>query len=344
MVDASAATRFGNFFPEKGFSRVQHGYSVNCHSPMSSIIHVSHLYKSYGPIRAVEDLSFRVEQGAIYGFLGQNGAGKSTTIRMLLTLVSPTSGKIEVFGKDLVKDRKAILRQVGAIIEKPDLYKYLTGAENLSLFARMSGIRLKQQQIMYHLERVGLADRAKSRVKTYSQGMKQRLGLAVALVHDPQLLILDEPTNGLDPQGIADVRHLLLRLSREERKTIVISSHLLSEMEVLADSMLILDKGKKVAEGTVSQLFNTSSMQVKCELQNFTDVIETIRKTPWGDKITRTSGNKVFFQMDLLQIPYLLKELVALNAEVSALQPVHSLEEYFLSLTTPHQHVDTVAD
>ena len=311
---------------------------------MSSIIRASGLCKSYGSIRAVDDLSFTVERGSIYGFLGQNGAGKSTTIRMLLTLVAPTSGKIEVFGKDLVSDRKAILRQIGAIIEKPDLYKYLTGAENLSLFARMSGIRLKQHQITDHLERVGLSDRAKSRVKTYSQGMKQRLGLAVALVHNPQLLILDEPTNGLDPQGIADVRHLLLRLSREERKTIVISSHLLSEMEVLADSMLILDKGKKVAEGPVSQLFNTSSMQVKCELQNFSAVIESIRQSSWGDKITRSSGNTVFFQMDLQEIPRLLKELVALNAAVSALQPVHSLEEYFLSLTTPNQHVDTVAD
>src|SRR5688500_9592505 len=194
---------------------------------MASIIDVSGLSKHYGALKAVDDLSFTVEKGSIYGFLGQNGAGKSTTIRMLLTLVTPTSGGIQLFGKDLNRERQAILRHVGAVIEKPDLYKYLTGLENLSLFARMSGIRLNSSQLTSQLERVGLAGRARSKVKTYSQGMKQRLGLAVAMVHDPQLLILDEPTNGLDPQGIADVRNLLLRLSREYQKTIVISSHLL---------------------------------------------------------------------------------------------------------------------
>lgn len=318
--------------------------SVICRLFMSSIISVSGLTKLYSSIRAVNDLSFTVEKGSIYGFLGQNGAGKSTTIRMLLTLVTPTAGKIELFGMDLVHKRQAILRQVGAIIEKPDLYKYLTGAENLSLFAKMSGIRLSDAQIGRHLERVGLAERAKSKVKTYSQGMKQRLGLAVSLVHDPQLLILDEPTNGLDPQGIADVRNLLLRLSREEQKTIVISSHLLSEIEVLADSMLILDKGKKVAEGSVKQLFDTSQMQVKCDLRNIRMVIENLQQSPWGKKISRISGNTIFFKMDQQQIPQLLNELVSLKAEVTALQPVHSLEEYFLSLTTANQHVDAPAD
>jgi ABC-2 type transport system ATP-binding protein len=311
---------------------------------MSSIIRVSGLTKLYGSLRAVDDLSFTVEKGSIYGFLGQNGAGKSTTIRMLLTLVTPTSGKIELFGMDLVHERQAILSQVGAIIEKPDLYKYLTGEENLSLFARMSGICLNDAQLNRHMERVGLAERAKSKVKTYSQGMKQRLGLAVSLVHDPQLLILDEPTNGLDPQGIADVRNLLLRLSHEEQKTIVISSHLLREIEVLADSMLILDKGKKVAEGPVKHLFDTSQMQVKCDLRNIGMVIESLKQSPWGMKIRMISGNTVFFKMDQQQIPQLLSDLISLKAEVTALQPVHSLEEYFLSLTTANQHVDAPAD
>ncbi len=308
------------------------------------VIRVSGLSKRYGSLKAVDDLSFTVEKGSIYGFLGQNGAGKSTTIRMLLTLVTPTSGGIELFGMDLKRHRQAILRQVGAVVEKPDLYKYLTGAENLSLFARMSGIRISGSQLTSHLERVGLADRANSKVKTYSQGMKQRLGLAVALVHDPQLLILDEPTNGLDPQGIADVRNLLLRLSREEQKTIVISSHQLSEMELMADCMLILDKGKNVAEGPVKQLFDTSSMQVSCEIRNLPLVAEKIRLSSWSNSIHRIKGHTVFFKMNQQEIPQLLKDLISMDAEVVAMQPVQSLEEYFLSLTTANQHVDPVAD
>ena len=311
---------------------------------MTSIIRVSGLCKQYGPLKAVDDLSFTVEKGCIYGFLGQNGAGKSTTIRMLLTLVNPTSGGIEIFGMQLKRERQAILRQIGAVIEKPDLYKYLTGAENLSLFARMSGIRVTPSQLGSHLDRVGLADRANSKVKTYSQGMKQRLGLAVAMIHNPPLLILDEPTNGLDPQGIADVRNLLLRLSREEQKTILISSHLLSEMELMADSMLILDKGRNVAEGPVKQLFETTTMQVRCEIRNLSFIEERIKLSPWNNSILRIKGQTVFFKMSHQQVPQLLKDLISINAEVMAIQPVHSLEEYFLSLTSANQHVDPVAD
>src|ERR1700729_3636343 len=165
-----------------------------------SLVTVSHLSKKFRTHNAVDDLSFSVEEGDIYGFLGQNGAGKSTTIRMLLTLIEPTDGEIEIFGMNLHYHRKEILRKVGAVIERPDLYKYLTAFENISLFAKMSGIKIARKQLLEHLEQVGLAERAHSKVKTYSLGMKQRLGIAVALVNDPQLVILDEPTNGLDPQ------------------------------------------------------------------------------------------------------------------------------------------------
>src|SRR5688572_20766905 len=163
---------------------------------MSTIIKVNNLTKDFKELRAVNDLSFSVARGEVYGFLGQNGAGKSTTIRMLLTLIEPTGGTVEVFGYDLYKHRKEILRKTGAIIEKPDLYKYLTALENMRLFARMSGVRHTDKQLTTQLEKVGLSERAESKVKTYSQGMKQRLGIAVALVHDPELIILDEPTNG----------------------------------------------------------------------------------------------------------------------------------------------------
>ena len=176
---------------------------------MSTIVTVKNLTKNFKDIKAVNNLSFSVEQGQVYGFLGQNGAGKSTTIRMLLTLIKPTSGSIEIFGLNLEKHRKEVLKQIGAIIERPDLYKYLTALENLRIFAAMSGVKVSEKKLLEQLNMVGLAERAHSKVKTYSQGMKQRLGIATALVHDPQLVILDEPTNGLDPQGIADVRNLI---------------------------------------------------------------------------------------------------------------------------------------
>jgi ABC-type multidrug transport system ATPase subunit len=176
---------------------------------MSSIVKVNFLTKQFNQFTAVNDLSFTVEKGDVYGFLGQNGAGKSTTIRMMLTLITPTHGQIELFGYDLYKHRRDILQQIGAVIEKPDVYKYLSAYDNLQLFARLSGVNPTQKIIMDQLEMVGLADRAKDTVKTFSQGMKQRLGIAIALVHNPSLVMLDEPTNGLDPQGIADIRNTL---------------------------------------------------------------------------------------------------------------------------------------
>src|SRR5436190_16260393 len=160
---------------------------------MAPVIDARHLTKDFQDVKALDDLSFSVPQGKVYGFLGQNGAGKSTTIRILLTLVEPTSGEIEIFGMNLKKFRKEILKKVGAIVEKPDLYKYLTASENLKILAIMSGIQISEKKLMERLERVGLAQRAKSKVKTYSQGMKQRLGIATALIHEPDLIILDEP-------------------------------------------------------------------------------------------------------------------------------------------------------
>ncbi|MBN8666890.1 MAG: ATP-binding cassette domain-containing protein [Chitinophagales bacterium] len=221
---------------------------------MSDIIRVQHLSKQFDEIKAVDDLSFTVKQGCVHGFLGQNGAGKSTTIRMLLTLIRPTEGEIEIFGLPLSRNRRQILRRIGAVIEKPDLYKYLSAYDNIRLFARLSGINPERSRLMDQLDRVGLSARAQSKVHTFSQGMKQRLGLAIALVHNPDLVILDEPVNGLDPQGIADIRNLILHLSRDEGKTIFVSSHLLSEMEMIADDMLIIDKGRKVVEGPVQEL------------------------------------------------------------------------------------------
>ena len=311
---------------------------------MPVIIQVNNLSKYYKEIKAVDDISFTVNQGEIYGFLGQNGAGKSTTIRMLLTLIEPSHGNIQIFGSDLRSHRREILRQVGAIIEKPDLYKYLTALENLSIFARLSGIRLTKNQLLQQLEMVGLKNRVNSKVKTYSQGMKQRLGIAVALVHNPKLIILDEPTNGLDPQGIADMRNLVLQLSKEQGKTIFVSSHLLSEIEMIADKMLILDKGKKIVEGTVEELLDPTKILVELEVNNPEHVYQTLQSGNWNEYLKERQQNTIVLQLGKEKIPKLNAYLVSIGAEVMALKPKHSLEDYFLSLTTSNQHVDSFAN
>ena len=300
---------------------------------MSAVIHVSNITKDFKEVKAVDDLSFTVNPGEVYGFLGQNGAGKSTTIRMLLTLIRPDSGTIEIFGMDLHKHRKEILRQVGAIIEKPDLYKYLTAYENLRLFAAMSGIKITSKKLIEQLEQVGLAERAHSKVKTFSQGMKQRLGIATALVHDPQLIILDEPTNGLDPQGIADMRNLILQLSSERGKTLMVSSHLLSEMELIADSMLIIDKGRKVVEGKSAALLNPEKLEVELETDNNERVMALISNSEWQTHFARMADGAIIFEMNKTLIPELNRYLVNNNVNVMSLRPKHSLEDYFLSLT-----------
>lgn len=305
---------------------------------MTPIVQVSGLSKRFTEVKAVDDLSFSVSKGEVYGFLGQNGAGKSTTIRALLTLIRPDSGSISLFGKDVYRSRRECLRQVGAIIEKPDLYKYLTATENLRIMAKMSGITPDAAMLMRQLERVGIADRAHSRVKTFSQGMRQRLGIACALVHDPGLIILDEPTNGLDPQGIADVRNLILHLSREDGKTVFVSSHLLSEIEVIADSMLIIDRGKKVAEGRVSDLLNPADTMVQLSTADDAAARVLIEGSQWSGMMLGAAG-AITLKLHRNEIAALNRFLVNGGVSVTALQPKHSLEDFFLSLTTANQHV-----
>lgn len=308
---------------------------------MSSIVQVNHLTKKFNQFTAVNDLSFSVEKGDVYGFLGQNGAGKSTTIRMLLTLITPTQGQIEIFGYDLYKHRREILQQIGAVIEKPDVYKYLSAYENLQLFARLSGIKPNRQIIMDQLEMVGLADRAKDTVKTFSQGMKQRLGIAIALVHNPSLIMLDEPTNGLDPQGIADIRNLILQLSRDRKKTVIVSSHLLNEIEQIATRILIIDKGHKLVEGTASELFDTSQTIVQLNTTDNQFAAEKLAASSWKNNLKPMRDGQILIQLDQEAIPMLNQFLVDQQIGVLLLQPRHSLEDYFLQITAGKQHVGT---
>ncbi len=307
---------------------------------MSVIISVNHLSKNFNALKAVDDLSFTVNEGDIYGFLGQNGAGKSTTIRMLLSLVKPTSGEINILGKNLFTHRSEILQQTGAVIEKPDLYKYLTAYQNLFIFAKLSGINTTRQVIIKQLEMVGLAERAHSKVKTFSQGMKQRLGIAVALIHNPRIIILDEPTNGLDPQGIADMRNLILQLSKEMGKTILVSSHLLSEIELIANRILIINKGKKVVEGTAAVLLDPAKTIVKIATTNDEATKIKLQNSPWQKFIKPDAG--LAFAMNKIDIPRLTADLVQMEIDILSIVPQHSLEAYFLSLTNHTAHVEAV--
>ncbi|MBK8088389.1 MAG: ABC transporter ATP-binding protein [Chitinophagaceae bacterium] len=307
---------------------------------MESIIKVTHLSKVFKEITAVNDLSFTVKKGDVYGFLGQNGAGKSTTIRMLLTLIEPTAGDIEIFGYNLKQHRKEILSNTGAVIERPDLYKYLTAYETLHLFAQMSGVKIPRQQLMEQLEMVGLANRAHSKVRTFSQGMKQRLGLAVALVHNPQLIMLDEPTNGLDPQGIADIRNLILMLSQQMNKTILVSSHLLSEVEQIANRMLIIDKGQKLVEGTVNELFNPDDTVVFLETTDNAACEAMLAESSYAPQVTGVDAGGIKIKLRKEEVPAFTKMLIEQNVHVLGVTSRHSLEDYFLKITTANQHVE----
>ncbi|MES2777099.1 MAG: ABC transporter ATP-binding protein [Bacteroidota bacterium] len=299
---------------------------------MGAIVEVNHLSKSFGDIHAVNDLSFTVEEGDVYGFLGQNGAGKSTSMRMMLTLITPTTGSIKIFGKELQHHRNEILKQVGAIIEKPDLYKYLSAYDNLELFARLSGIKPTRAQLMEQLEKVGIAQRAKSKIKTFSQGMKQRLGIAIALTHNPRLVILDEPTNGLDPQGIAEMRNIIISLSKEHGKTVIVSSHLLNEIEQVATKILIIDKGKKVIEGSAAAMFDPAKTLVSLQTPN-TDVLAKLQGSVFAGCYQKSIGDEMIFEMHRKDIPAFNATLVEQGVAVLSISPRHSLEDYFLRLT-----------
>jgi ABC-2 type transport system ATP-binding protein len=301
---------------------------------MSEVIKVSHLSKHFKEFKAVDDLSFTVQKGQVYGFLGQNGAGKSTTIRMLMTLIEPTTGTIEIFGKKLSTHRNEILRNIGAVIERPDLYKYLSAYENLSLFAKLSGIKPTKKLLMDQLEKVGLASRASDKMKTFSQGMKQRLGIATALVHNPDLIILDEPVNGLDPQGIADVRNLILHMKNDLGKTILLSSHLLSEMEMIATDLLIIHKGKKIIEGNAHDLLNPQTIQVELIVEHGADALQKIQQTNWNSTFKTRNDHKLIFELKKEEVALFNKTLVELDIAVSSLRPRHSLEDYFLEITS----------
>ena len=297
-----------------------------------SILKVENISKHFGNLKAVDELSFEVAAGEVFGFLGQNGSGKSTTIRMLLSLIHPTSGTIELFGKSLQKERNQILEQVGAIIERPDLYPYLSAREHLQLFAKVRKQKINANAIEDTLDKVGLLDRAKDKVQTFSLGMKQRLGIAIALVHNPQLIILDEPTNGLDPQGIADIRKLIQDLAKEG-KTILVSSHLLAEIEQVATQILIIHKGKKVVAGSTQALLDPQMKIVQLKTLDDQLALQFLQTSSFSQYLLKRNHG-LFLKMPTQEIPKLNASLVAAAVPIIGIEAKNSLEDYFLHITS----------
>ena len=297
------------------------------------IIEVVNLSKQFKELKAVDSLNLNVYKGDVFGFLGPNGAGKSTTIRMLLSLIKPNDGEIRIFGKSLQNHRKEILKKIGAIVEKPDFYGYLSSFKNLEILGKISGGDYSKNRIMEVLELVGLNKRFKSKVKTFSHGMKQRLGIAQALLHDPELIILDEPTTGLDPQGMKEIRELIVYLSKEKQKTIFLSSHILYEVELVANRMIIINKGSAKVEGKVEELLNANNLKVTFEVDNVENVKLLLENTAWIKKLEMAINGKMTFLLKPEEIPELNKYLVQNNIAVNAVIPTRSLEEYFLSIT-----------
>lgn len=307
------------------------------------ILSVEHLKKRIGKRWIVQDVSFEVKAGEIFGFLGPNGAGKTTTIRMLVDLIRPTEGQVAICGFDVQKDPERALSLVGSIVENPEVYTYLTGWENLEQFARMMpGIDAARIQEVADL--VGLDQRIHDKVQTYSLGMRQRLGIAQALLGRPKLLILDEPTNGLDPKGIKEMRSFI-RLLAKEGLAVFVSSHLLSEIQVLCDRVAIISRGRVLAVGAVHELLDSSTGYVVWELEPSStgeamladlgiSIVQNVDEVLDDAIIAGFGGEAIVTQMQVDQIADIVPRLVSSGLQVRSVQKViPTLEQLFLEMT-----------
>ena len=294
----------------------------------SQVIETTSLTKHYGSIVAVDGLSMSVPRGHVFGLLGPNGSGKTTTMSMLLGLVRPTAGGFSLFGSS--DGLEAALHRVGAIIESPSFYPYLTGRQNLLYFQGISG-RGASQDIDGLLERVGLEGRGDHRFRTYSLGMKQRLGLAYSLLGDPELLFLDEPTNGMDPSGMAEVRDLIRSLGTGGR-TVLLSSHLLHEVEQVCDSVAILSKGKLIAQGDVADLLRSQD-QIRIKTTDNAKAVEVLSALDWLEEV-KTADGEVVVAAPSDRAPELSTTLGRSEVYVTDISTGQkSLESYFLEVT-----------
>lgn len=297
-----------------------------------TVLSTQRLSKRFKKRWAVRDLSMEVYEGDVFGFLGPNGAGKSTTIRMALSLIAPTSGEVRILGHPLHGERNKALARVGGIVEKPDFYLYLTALRNLDIVGALAG-GISRKRAEEVLEMVGLRDRARDPVKTYSHGMKQRLGIAQALLADPTFIILDEPTNGLDPHGMKEVRELILSLSRDHGKTLFLSSHLLNEVEQVANRMAIINGGELVVQGDVQELVARSETFVLLRAKPQRSVLSVCTKATRIVRSVEREGDAFRISMKPEDVPALLRKLQAASVRVFSVTPKRSLEEYFLTIT-----------
>ena len=252
---------------------------------------------------------------------------------MILSLVRPDSGQINIFGMPLARNRNRILSGIGALVEEPRFYEYLSAYKNLEILGKLSGKRTGKAEIMDALSLTGIEDRWDSPVKTFSHGMKQRLGIAQAIVHNPELLILDEPANGLDPRGMKDMREIILRLNREFGKTILISSHILKEIEQMANRMIIIDKGAKVVEGNVQELLDAAFFDLKIEVSEPVKAIELLEKQFKSADARMEPDGHLILKTGKHDVPLINKILVDQGFKVFSITPVNSLEQYFLDKT-----------
>jgi ABC-2 type transport system ATP-binding protein len=299
--------------------------------PESVVLGARHLTKHYAARVAVRDLTFEVRRGEIYGFLGPNGAGKTTTIRMCLGLIAPTAGQVEILGRDVARAGKQVLPHVGALIEQPTLYPFLSGQNNLRAVGDALG-GVSDARVGAVLDLVGLASRERDRVKTYSLGMKQRLGVAMALLHDPDLLILDEPTNGLDPAGVVEMRDLLRRLA-SEGKTIFLSSHVLSEMRQICTRVAIINRGRLVVESSVEELTRGRGEYVVSVNQPEAALV-ALREQPWGARAYMDGARHITTEAPDGQSAALNLFLVGAGfTPESIVARAEELEDVFLRLT-----------
>ncbi|NLW40048.1 MAG: ABC transporter ATP-binding protein [Tissierellia bacterium] len=293
------------------------------------VIETKGLTKEFGSLTAVKDLNLKVKKGALYGFLGANGAGKSTTIRMLLDLVKPTRGNAYLFNKDIRYHRKEILRKVGAMVESPSYYENLTAYENLEIIRRI--LKLERKEIDKALEIVNLSKWKDKRVKTFSLGMKQRLGIAQALMGDRELLILDEPTNGLDPAGVREIRNLIISLPEITGATVLISSHILSEIELIADHVGIIHNGKLLFQGTLEELKEMGNREIAIKAQPLLEAEKFLRNK--GYDVEMREG-RLYITAERINIEEVNREMVLEGFGVSHLsENKKKLEEVFLQMT-----------
>ncbi|MDD4211299.1 MAG: ABC transporter ATP-binding protein [Clostridia bacterium] len=304
----------------------------------SFVLKVRNLTKIYGERKAVDNISFEVFQGEIFGFLGPNGAGKTTTLKIITGLAKPTSGLVEVCGYNVVRKFEKAVNNIGGIIENPELYSYMSGIDNLKYYASLyNGItRAKIKEV---IELVGMQSRIKDKVKTYSLGMRQRVGIAQALLHSPRLLVLDEPTNGLDPEGIQEMRGFLKKLAHEQKISIIISSHILSEMEQLCDTIAIIDNGKIIEVKSLQEIKQTAEKSQKISIRvDYPNYAGKIIMSKLNVEV-QIAGNSIIFPLQDENIPKATSALIAKGISIYGVTTLtKSLEEVFMEIIEKHRN------